>query len=150
MQIALSEGALVNYAFYDPRVRKRAVVIGIVAGLIAAGLLVLPAKTPAFAIAALFMPVVAGAVAAIFATRRANGELDVDEAAGLGAAAGLAGGFVISVPFPLALQLYLSNTSGRTNPFATGVGVGTAFVMFLAFVAVSIVSAVIAARVTAR
>lgn len=125
-------------------------VIGIVAGLIAAGLVVMPAKTPAFAIAALFMPIVAGVVAAVTATRRANGELDVDEAAGLGAAAGLAGGFVVSVPFPLALQLYLSQASGQANPFATGVGLGTAFVMFLAFVAVSIVSAVIAARVMAR
>lgn len=124
--------------------------VGIVAGLIAAGLVVMPAKTPAFAIVSLFMPVVAGVVAAVFATRRAGGELDVDEAAGLGAVAGLAGGFVVSVPFPLALQLYLSNVSGRTNPFATGVGLGTAFVMLLAFVAVSIVSAVIAARVAGR
>jgi len=74
----------------------RTTTLGVLSGLVALALLFVPARTPAFAIAALVVPVIGGAVAATLASRRAGRELGVDEAAGIGARVGLTGGVVVA------------------------------------------------------
>jgi hypothetical protein len=107
-----------------------------------------PARTPAFAIAALLAPVVGGAIAAIQASRRAQRELGVDEVAGVGARVGLAGGFIVAVPFPVAFNLYLERESVNAAGLAASIGFGAA--VLITFFVLAVVAAVIAARLHAR
>lgn len=91
------------------------------------------------------MPIIAGAVAAIISSRAAARELDVDEAAMAGAKAGVIGGFIVAVPFPLAMHLYLK----RSGAIVTAASIGLAVAVLLAFIVLATVAAVIAARLHA-
>jgi hypothetical protein len=124
-------------------VRYRGAGIGVVAGLAAAGLLMLPADTLLFAAMALLAPLAGGAVAAILATRQAGSELDVDEAALEGGKVGAAGGFVLAVPVPLAMHMFVAP---RPNAVAGLTSIGASLVFLLLFLVLSVIAAVVAAR----
>lgn len=121
---------------------------GIVSGLVAVTLLMAPVNTPWVAASALLAPIAGGAVAAILRSRAAARELGVDEAAGAGAIAGLIGGFIVAVPFPLALNLYgTRQAEGRAIGLAMSIGL--AVVVLIVFVTLAVVAAVVAARIAA-
>jgi hypothetical protein len=116
---------------------------GILCGLVAVALLMTQARTPLYAISAVIAPLAGGAIAAIAATRREGHELEVEESAGIGMRTGLIGGFVVAVPFPLALHLAVPGT-----PLAgMAMTIVLAATVLLAYVALSLVAAVIAARI---
>lgn len=132
---------------YHAAVRFRSAAIGVVAGLAAAGLLMIPARSPFFAATALLAPIAGGAIAAILAARGQGSELDVDEAAAEGGKAGAAGGFVLAVPVPLAMHMFVAP---RPNLVAGLSSVAMSILLLLGFVALSVLAAVIAARWSAR
>lgn len=123
-------------------------VAGIVSGLVAVALLMAPVNTPWVGASALLAPIAGGAIAAGRRSRAAGRELGVDEAAGTGAAVGLIGGFIVAVPFPLALHLY-GTRQADAPPIGVAVSIGLAVVVLLVFLVLAVVAAVIAARVHA-
>lgn len=119
--------------------------VGILAGPAAITLLMTQARTPLYALTALIVPVIGGAVAAILATRRERHELEVEESAGIGLRTGLIGGFIVAVPFPVAMHLAVPGTP----VVGLAMTIILALVVLLVFTALSLVSAVIAARIYA-
>jgi hypothetical protein len=126
--------------------RFRSVMIGVAAGLVALAVMMIPGTRPWFWMAVL-APLAGGALAAILASREAGNELDVDEAAAEGAKAGAAGGFLLAVPLPLAMHLFVSR---RASLVAGATSIGASALLLLLFLALSVIAAVIAARLYRR
>lgn len=131
-------------------------VIGLLAGIYSAGALLFRAHTIWPSATALLAPIVAGAWAATREARRARHELDVDEAVGVGATVGLVGGFILSVPFSLLVTFYAARqteaagVARAARAMGTAVTVGLACMLLLVFLTLSVLAAVVAARVSAR
>lgn len=69
--------------------------------------------------------------------------------AGAGARIGLIGGFIVAVPFPLALHLYGSRQV-EARAIGVAVSIGLAAVVLVVFLALAVIAAVIAARIHVR
>ena len=128
--------------------RKAALVIGAIGGVWTLAAIMMPSTTPFFVWLAPIGPIAAGVGAALYAARKQQRELEVDDAAFTGLLAGTAGGFIVAVPFPLAMSLFVAR--GSRPQLGTAASIGIAALLLVAFIAVSVVCAVIAARIAAR
>jgi hypothetical protein len=133
-----------------PRARVN-LIAGIAGGLWAAAAISLPVQTPLVAASALLAPILAAAIAIVVITRRERRELDVDEAIASGGAIGLIGGFVLAVPFPLAMAVFAGEGTQRQGSRwlpAAGLAMTAlaSVVLLLAFLMLAVLAAVIAAR----
>lgn len=125
--------------------KRRIAIAGVVSGAAALALLLAQTRMPLVPVMALAAPLAGGAVAALIQSRGEGRELSVDEAVSAGARVGWIGGFIVSVPFPLALQMFLADPP--RGPLGLGVTIAIGFAVLLVFLVLSIVAAVVAARI---
>lgn len=136
--------------------RNVPVIIGILGGIYSAGSLMFRGNTPWMAVSALVAPILAGAIAASWETNRAGRELEVEEAFGVGSTVGLAGGFILAVPFSLLVLIFskrhpeVAGIAQTARHLGTLITIGMALMLMLVFLTLSVIAAVVAARFTRR